>query len=241
MTANVMRALLSLVVGLILVGAAQADPLAVTAKLNGVSPAVQINFKLQDKAGSPALQSTSAGSFNWTTVSTNSWLGAQFSTFCIELNQYISPGSSYTYSVVNLEAGTNPGVGIGGPGTTGPLGQDRADKLRQLWGMHYDEVNSNITAAAFQIAIWEIIYGQYFTPYTTGAAAATAAINLSNAWVADVQVRDESQFEHRLVAITNGTAQDQLTLHTPVPASLVLAGVGMVSVLGWTRRRRGEK
>jgi hypothetical protein len=230
-------------------GAVQAAPL--TADYTIASPAVDILYTLQDKPGLPQPLPqllTIAGELNWTTVSGVPGLSNQFVTFCIELNQPITtkPGmNQYTYNVAPLEDGGLPGLGYGGPGNNGPLGTTKANEIRQLWGMHYGDVTDVVTAAAFQITIWEIVYGPYFTPIADNVPGdpiigtdGAAAIALAASWLADVQTPNPSVYENNLMALTSPTAQDQIVLIAPVPApgGFTLAAIGAIALLGYRRR-----
>jgi hypothetical protein len=227
------------------VGAAPAG--SITANFNGASPGVIIGFTFQDVPGlTPPLteQLTVAGEFNWSTVSGAPGLPNQFVTFCIELDQEISPGNQYTYNLVPPEDGSQPGIGTGGPGNNGPIGIAKADQISQLWGMHFPDIDNAVTAAAFQITIWEIVFGSSFTPmvYTgdpQSASDGAAAIALASTWLADVQTPEPQFYESNLVALTSPTAQDQVTVLAPAPAPLALAGIGLLGLLGFRRRIRG--
>ncbi len=226
--------------------AAGADAGSVTADYTGASPSLVIEYTLQNMPGmTPPLthQLTVAGELNWTPVS---GLSSPFVSFCIELSQQISskPGANQvTYNVVTLDNGSQPGIGTGGPGINGPLGTTKANQIRQLWGMFFADVNSNVTAAAFQIAIWEIIYGQWFTPFAHNipgdpqmAIDGAAAIALAGTWVSDVQTSDPAVYQNNLVALTNPDVQDQVMMLAPAPGGLALAGIGLLTLLGYRRR-----
>jgi hypothetical protein len=225
---------------------ARALPLTVTATINNISPGVLIDFTLKDQVNvTPSRLTTVAGVSNWTTVSSNAGFADHFTTFCIEPNQYFDLGHFYTYDVVDLQGAPNPGIGTGGPGNDGPMGPSKADQIRQLWGMHYAQVNDAVTAAAFQLTIWEIIYGQWFTPYAhqspinpQAAVDGASAISLAQTWLNSVQIIDPSQFQSDLVGMSNSDQQDAVTLLTPAPPSLALAAIGGLGLLGYVGRRR---
>jgi hypothetical protein len=235
-------------VGLVLVGSDVQAGL-VTANYKGAAPGLAIAYTLEDTPGMPqplTKRLTMAGVYNWAKVSGGDALPVHFATFCIELNQHISTAAvvnPYTYALVDLEDGSQPGIGTGGPGNDGPIGTVKANQIRQLWGMHHADVTDPVSAAAFQIAVWEIVYGPWFTPYPHPstpqlAADGAAAIALAASWVADVQTPNPSLYENRLLAMTSPQAQDQLVLYTPAPGGLTLAGIGLLGLLGCARRRR---
>lgn len=210
----------------------------VTADYTGPGLSLAIEYTLQDVPGqSQPLphQLTQAGELNWTTVSGVPGLPSQFVSFCIELTQQISSNPSvnpYSYNVVSLESSSQPA-----------LGTTKANEIRQLWGMFFADVNSDATAAAFQIAIWEIIYGSEFTPYPHNipgfpqiAIEGATAIAQAATWVSDVQTPDPSAYDNSLVALTSPTYQDQLVSLAPGPGGFTLAGIGFLTLLGYRRR-----
>jgi hypothetical protein len=76
--------------------------------------------------------------------------GNTFWTFCIELNDTIS--NPIHFDPVPLTDAPEPGNGAG------QMSPGQAEAVRELWARHYAKVNSPGTAAAFQLALWEIIY-----------------------------------------------------------------------------------
>ena len=117
----------------------------------------------------------------------------------------------------------------------------------------FDEVGGSTAAiattrssAAFQLAIWEILFeGTTTTPYSlsTGSFQATGAdtlaIDMANAWLLALAGPGNTV----LAMLTNRDHQDFLTDQTPPgllvpePASLPLVGVGILAVMIALRRR----
>jgi hypothetical protein len=71
-------------------------------------------------------------------------------TFCIEIPQDVYEGSTYNFQPTAL---TN--LPTSGP----PLNTNKIKELGQLWGALYSTLKSSSDYAAFQIAIWAIVYG----------------------------------------------------------------------------------
>jgi hypothetical protein len=71
-------------------------------------------------------------------------------TFCIEIPQDVYEGSTYNFQPTAL---TN--LPTSGP----PLDTNKIKELGQLWGALYSTLISKSDYAAFQIAIWAIVYG----------------------------------------------------------------------------------
>jgi hypothetical protein len=73
--------------------------------------------------------------------------GYKFYTFCVELTQNVYFDHNYTYTVVDAENAGSP-----------VLGATRANLIRELWGLHAADALTSAGAAAFQLAVWEIVY-----------------------------------------------------------------------------------
>ncbi|MGA2916456.1 MAG: hypothetical protein ABSE89_10565 [Sedimentisphaerales bacterium] len=81
--------------------------------------------------------------------------------FCMDLSEYLASGTQ-TYNVISVQDGPAPASFLGGP-----MGQQKADFLAELWGRFYDPAwaaGGNYTAQqrsnaeAFSACVWEIIY-----------------------------------------------------------------------------------
>ena len=81
--------------------------------------------------------------------------------FCIDLAQY-SPSDYVTYVADDLENAPAPKNTFGSP-----MGANKADAIRALWGQDFSQVLTGtasqqaVKAAAFQVAVWEIIYENF--------------------------------------------------------------------------------
>jgi hypothetical protein len=224
--------MLPLLAGVLMAFASSARAGTITAKFDGVSPSQGISYKLN--GGNT--QSTTAGVFDWTYVSgvrLNN--GPTFKTFCIDLSHFISTGTTYTY---NLDDPNNPNADA--QVFQGGLGAAKATLLSELFGKYYTSVVDNKTGAAFQIAVWDIVYdggvpnaNSPFKVTSTGAAETTALQWLNNL--------DPNQGANLIVldSVPLGNHQDQITLApAPEPSTLVLACIGIVGLVGVAWRRR---
>lgn len=223
-----------LVAGLVglLVSASPARAGYVTAEFLGVGPGLNVGYTLNG-----VHSNTSAGQFQWKTIASDAGFSGQFHTFCIDLTQSISMGNTYTYNLVNIDLAPDPGTGTGGSGVDGPMGLNKAQQLRELWNKFHPLIgNDNLKSAAFQIAVWDIVYDDF-------TADAGAAATLANTWLISLNGLHDKN-ECALIALSDPRLQDQVTCHdpheTPVPPTLALAGIGILSLFGYSRpwRRR---
>ncbi len=94
-----------------------------------------------------------AGRLNWLRIGGDyGGVGASFTTFCAELAENVAPSHVYVFDVV---------APAGIPNTiAGGMGGAKAALLAELYGRFYDSIDFGVTnnAAAYQIAVWEIIY-----------------------------------------------------------------------------------
>lgn len=147
--------------------------------------------------------------------------GDIISTFCVEKNEYFTPGGSY-YAAINTAA-VSGGVSGGNPD---PLDQRSAYLYTQFLSGNSAFQNQSL----LQDAIW-YIEGE-ITSTNSYVGLANTAVN-SGAWAGLGNIRIAN-----LYTLTGGFAQDQLISinPVPVPGALVLSGIGTVMV-GWFRRR----
>ncbi|MFN7022615.1 MAG: MYXO-CTERM sorting domain-containing protein, partial [Phycisphaerales bacterium] len=157
-------------------------------------------------------------------------VSGNFNGFCLELTETIQEPNAYTYKVVPLSVAPD-GDGL----FTFPLGAAGADLLSELWGRWHgtlDISNAN-DCAAFQIAIWEIVYDANLILNNAGDSLIIGA---------PAPVLTQAQFyldsldgtgpRAVLEAFTHPTAQDQVI---PTPGALALLGMGGLAAV---RRRR---
>jgi hypothetical protein len=211
----------------------------VTAVLNSVAPSGTLHYSLD---GGSTFQQTLAGKINWSRTG-GTHVGApagDFVTFCIELTEHVSLGGSYAFDVVDLASAPDPGgwgVGLG-------MGTAKADLLRELWGRHYASVADSTTAAAFQVAVWEIVYddglalggGSFQVKFPDGPVP--AYLSTAQSWLGSL---DGSGPAASLYALSRAGVQDQVfeVAHVPLPLA-AWSGLGLLGLVA-VRRYRGRR
>lgn len=172
-------------------------------------------------------QSTRAGGF------TGVYNGAAFLSYCIELAQSFSFGTSYTnYSVVPVPAAPN----------TLPMGPVKAIDLARLVAENFtDSFTSTVKSAAMQLAIWEIVHE---TSGTYGVTGGTFNVNAGNTNVNSARILADEWLAELpglsavapMIALGSPTRQDFITV-VPVPPSIALFSGGLLFGLWGVRRR----
>ncbi|MEQ8318128.1 MAG: hypothetical protein RIE77_05965 [Phycisphaerales bacterium] len=161
-------------------------------------------------------------------------------TYCVDVAEWVSY-QSRAYDVNEL---TDAPVAHGNAG----MDQHKADAIGRLYtyanGQQYG--SSNNFAAAFQIAIWEVV---------SDLDTATTTLSVSNgdfrAWnlnggttdfldtLLGVAVDDGIGISDRVLALTNDGSQDQMfEVAVPLPTTGAMAAVGLAGAGFFGRRRR---
>jgi len=203
----------------------------VRATFNSVTPSVYCEFST-NSGGS--WTGTLAGSMNWTrdnvTPGTYAGLQGNFSTFCIEVTQYVAFGGTYTYDVTNTPNAPTPDINF-----NLPMGNAKAAQLSELFGRYYNSLVSNTDFSAFQMSVWEIVYdnGSSVNAGVFQIRNAVPEETLANQWLGTLD--GSGPMMGGLFALSNREVQDQIV---PGPGALALAGAGGLLV---TRRRRSSE
>jgi hypothetical protein len=200
------------------------------------------------------------GEYAWkpsTTPTNNPWpLNQPFESFCVDLNEFVQLNHSYDYTIQTVESSPNPDPGS----PTVGMGTARADALRRLWGTYRTGAqNDDLKAAAFQMAIWEIVFEtptQSSLPtldvrsgtFKMDTGSSTAG-NLSgqtiswnsiateaNTYLYNVFYSIGTKAESNLVVLSMPGGQDQLVV-MPIPAA-AYGGTLLLGVLGGFRKAR---
>lgn len=206
-----------LIAATLALGATGTAATASTLTYNGlnISPAAKIDISAT--AEGKSFDNLSAGAFNMSD-GTNSFLG-----WCIDLLQTIKT-APYT------------------PGQPGQVSASEADDLNRLFTIGRATAQTDaITAAAFQVAIWEIVY-ETDGSYQLGTGNFQASDNAAVVSAAQGLLNNlgTAPGTYALSFFTSATSQDLVTgvpAPIPLPASglLLLAGLG---AMGVARRRQ---
>ncbi len=167
--------------------------------------------------------SPNAGAF------TGTWDGDPIIFWCVELSQFFSFGSSYTYSASLPNNATFTLLG-------------------KLFTEAYGSALSDAThSAAFQLAVWEIVFDSGSLNLGSGGFSVVnnygngATVTLAQQWLDGLANTPDN---YDVYLLHNDKHQDFITGdrvkipgQVPVPAPLALLGAALVAALFFTRRK----
>jgi hypothetical protein len=208
------KVLLAVFVGFLCVGNVWADNIK-------VGDQVKISWDGNSNGGGP---------FNLS----NSTTGDNFTTFCLERNEYFTPGATYT--VQNISTGAAAGGIAGATDGVDPL-DVRTAYVYYNYRVHNWSALGNFDGSAedlhtLQAAIW--FFEQELTPNTnlTGIDSTLynqlIAINPDWKDLGPVRVLNYSTGNER--------TQDMLAM-VPEPTTMLLLGIGLIGIAGISRRK----
>jgi hypothetical protein len=118
-----------------------------------------------------------------------------------------------------------------------------SNDVKRMWATHFDGIDTDEEAAAFQVAIWELVWDTETTDLddglfklTTDGVIRTQALayldgeSWDNALANLVRLQDNQQ---------NSPDRQDLVIDVPTPTSLALFALGLIG-LGTVRRRTGK-
>lgn len=220
------RSIQSIAIAALAFGAAsaQADNVTFAGFSNGYET---VNIALS-APNVPTAEYGAAGGF---TASLNG--GPSFTTYCVDLYQYIWFGAGFTdYSVVNASAHAF-------------ANSNAANDIGKLFSEN-NPVNDAISQAAFQIAVWEIAYeqsGSYdlgtgSATFTGGTAASSGSLALASSWLGALGGVTNSA---NLMVLESPGHQDQIfAAPVPEPSTYALMAAGLLG-MGFFARRRAPR
>ena len=231
--------------GIVSSGGSIANAATITARLDNVDPGRIIGVHYNGSS----LGQAYAGVMNWTGNAANEGgLDGRFSSFCIDLTQDVLLGQTYSFATAGIQDAPNPLPPTAPIGATG-MGATNAQFIEKLYALEYDNIGSDHDrGAAFQIAIWEILFDTSPSHDVTGgmfgvSGASASVVSLSNNFVAAALAPGAMTFHQQILALTSATAQDQLVLGGPsntlvpppppgVPVPSPAAAFGALPLLG---------
>ncbi len=166
-----------------------------------------------------------------------------FATWCVDIYHWMSTNQvSYNVGSANDLASV-----------FGATGTDRVNTLLQLANKDYSLVKDTDTSAAFQLAVWSIMFGTpdssgiYTVNSSTFAATVTTsgshAIATANDWLKDINT-DPITGNYKLTYLSDGDCnytQDMVVFTSapvPEPSTFILLGAGLAGVALLRRRNR---
>ncbi len=185
-----------------------------------------LGFTLTSTTVNPAVNPVGAGGF------TGHWDGQQLLFWCFELTQTFGFGIPYTNDYV-----------------ASLLGNSNVAALFQEVGGSAGAIATTQSSAAFQLALWEILYetsGTYnLRDGTFQAAGDAGALDLATSWL-NALPSSSSYVITLLHSGDPGNHQDFVTdsrmpgLLVPEPSMLPLLGVGLLGMIVALRRPRNQ-
>jgi len=212
-------------------GAAFAD--TINARFTGVSPGQSVTMRLNGND-----MNTQAGAFNFlrdvVNPGTLGGFSPTFQAFCIDLTEYVQVNHSYSWT-------THP-VASSPTSSAGPMGATNAARLGRLFYQRYAGLstasNQAQAYAAFQLAVWEIVFDDGLN-LTSGSLRCTDAPSgtrsLAQSWLDTLS----SGPQMAIITIDDepGCAQGhQGYVMVPAPGAAALVGLG--GLAAGRRRRR---
>jgi hypothetical protein len=185
-----------------------------------------------------------AGVYKWTRSAANPGTyaghpspGQNFDAFCLEPDQELPSAPNIPYTVVDLESAPPEGSSIG------TMGAVKANQVRELWARFRAAVGTdNTKAAAFQMALWEIVAdsgkdlaaGAFKADTTT--ATGQAVKDQAQAWLDQVNGAGPKA---NLLALTSPCDQDQI-FECPAKPPTTPLKPGMTSTIGFSHNKNGQ-
>ncbi len=215
----------TLVRSLVLAGTVSSLALAQTASADTIKAKFTSSLGMAVNVTSPVNNgNVNTVKFSWTRTDTpgpgvDFTIPNNFNTYCVDLAQYVSANTNYTYNVVTPAA----------HGFTA----NQETLLSRLWATQFSNVDTANESAAFQVAVWEIVYDTNAT-LTSGTFVlnnASAVATLAQGWLNTITDANFS-FNGTLPQISvleSSTAQDQITV---LPSNVPAAGTGVLGLAG---------
>lgn len=226
-------------------------------KADFINVGPKVNVKVSANGGS-SYQTLQTGQLNWKEISggtdTLVGVGNNFSTYCIDITQYVADPTLFTITS-DPSAVPDPTGAAGSLATAwvGDTSRTKAFVLGQLYRQFYSTVDTAAEAAGFQLAIWKIAFetqSSHALNLALGdvrAKDAATAIPQSQTYLTWVSINSSALSNVAgFTYLTTGTGQDQLFYQPPsggdlptIPLPSALMGGGVL-LAGMVTRRLGH-
>ena len=165
-----------------------------------------------------------------------------FNTWCVDINHWMS-GGPVTYNVLGMTD------------LVGTFGQTRVGDLSRLADRFYGKVHDTDTSAAFQEAVWAVMFstknslGNYELQGATFFVPDTnAGFQTAESWLGDLDTPTSGSVHYDITYLDDGSNENtqDMVVFTPAPVpepgSLLLLGSGGLFLfgLGWKRRNKAQ-
>jgi hypothetical protein len=170
----------------------------------------------------------SAGQLNWTWVGEGpAGAAASFYSYCVDLLNY-----AQNSQVVTIGTPTDM--------TGSPYVEHAGEKAAWLFNTFAAPINatqSDVQAAALQVAIWEALYDTSANLATGNirVLASSAVLSQANSYLSALY--SSSYVGSTASILFTGNGQEQITHNVSEPSSLLLVGAGLILFARYQRRR----